>query len=819
METHSQPLANMLVYVCVLLLFHQLPLPLAAQRGFKGILNSTHNNQPISQANVLLIAAKDSTLVKGTTTNEAGYFELILPAGEGFLVQLSSPGYRDSILIPPAAGPENHLTDLGKLLLTPNTADLDGVVVVARKPLFEQKIDRLIINVKASPTNVGNTVLEVLEKSPGVIVDRSRQSVAMYGKDGVNVMINGKISYMPQEAMVQLLNSLNAASVEKIELITVPPAKYDAGGNAGYINIVMNANPDEGLNGNYNLGMGIGKGTFPTAGLNFNYRKKQANIFGTYSFSRQAQEQLITSYRITENGAETNEATIKNERDPYQRNHNLQLGLDYEIGKKTVAGVLFSGFNNKWAMDATSDAFYSSDIREVKAIRVDISEVNHWKSITGNFNLQHTFREGGSLSVNTDLMHYTNDNPTNYINDYFNGYNDHLYTTETFSNKITGYDLFVANADYSQRMKGNGVLETGVKYVQAGFLNNVEVAEKVQGSWVNNPSFTGRFNLDEKIWATYFSYSFSAGKRTNMQAGLRYEYTRSNLSSAVQKNIVDRKYGNLFPTFYINHKVKDEQTLNLSYNRRIDRPSFRNLAPFIYFTDPKTFISGNAALQPAITDAVKLDYTLKRLVFSIGYNFEDNSMAIFLPETDTSNNSQVSVTRNLDYTKSWNLTLGLPFRVAKWWYSTINITGTHMVVKGTFNKVDKELEQAFFSLSGSQIFSLPGYFTIELKGEYNSKSLAWGSILNAYGKMDIALQKKFMKADGTLTLGVDNMLNTYNWNFYVQVPEAGIESGIKLNFWPVTYKIGWTQQFGNHSLRASRQRKSGGDDVRQRVER
>jgi hypothetical protein len=274
-----------------------LPIYIMGQGRVSGKVND-NSSKPVPNASILILNAKDSSMVKGAASDAAGEFAFTkVPAGK-YLAVVSSASFVDEYV--PVFEVQVSPVDLGNIILQPSSSELKSVVVSAKKPMFEQKIDRMVINVKNSITSAGGTVLEVLEKSPGVTVNRSSGAISLNGKDGVMVMINGKMSYMPAESIVQLLNGMNAANVEKIELITTPPAKYDAGGNAGYINIVLINNPDEGFNGSYNLSMGIGNGTYPKAGINFNFRKKKINLYGSYDYSRLAQLMFWNTYRKVE---------------------------------------------------------------------------------------------------------------------------------------------------------------------------------------------------------------------------------------------------------------------------------------------------------------------------------------------------------------------------------------------------------------------------------------------------------------------------------------------------------------------------------------
>ena len=207
------------------------------------------NRQPLFNCSVVLLLPKDSSLVKTGLSNKNGNFHIEMDTTGSYLLLITHIGYEN--LFSTVVIAENKDVNLGNFVLQKQAQQLQEAIVIAKKPFLEQQIDRTVINVKSSITNIGGTVLEVLEKSPGMRIDYSANTLNMSGKSGVRVMINGKLSYLSEAALMDMLRGIQAAAVEKIELITTPPAKYDAEGNAGYINIVLNQTPDEGLNVNY----------------------------------------------------------------------------------------------------------------------------------------------------------------------------------------------------------------------------------------------------------------------------------------------------------------------------------------------------------------------------------------------------------------------------------------------------------------------------------------------------------------------------------------------------------------------------------------
>jgi len=386
------------------LLLANLSISLYGQHTISGKVTD-NNNQGLEFCNALLLNAIDSSLLNGVVCDAEGKFSIPNVKSGEYLIAYSFIGFEttyQSIEV-------DQSKDIGNISIASSGINIDAIMVTARRPMFEQKIDRMVVNVQNSITSAGTTVLEVLQKSPGVIVNRQSGTVSMSGKDGVQVMINGKLSYMPSSALLTMLDGMSSNNVDKIELITTPPAKYDAGGNAGYINIVLKQSPDEGLNGNLSMTMAAFYGTSPAASLDLNQRNGN-------SFSRDAQRQFFNSYRKINIENKITEITIMSDRDPSQLNSNVRIGLDYQFSPKTTIGVLASGYNNKWSMDAINTSDTKINNQKDTSISITNDELNQWKHGMINTNISHKTEHSGDFSINVDFLTYDNKNPNNYLN-------------------------------------------------------------------------------------------------------------------------------------------------------------------------------------------------------------------------------------------------------------------------------------------------------------------------------------------------------------------------------------------------------------------
>ncbi len=675
-----------------------------------GILTDS-NGEVVPFINVLLLQSNDSTFVKGTITLDNGTYQLENIKPGKYFIMGSMVGYQSAY---------SQSFDLNgdykvEHLILSEGETLDEVVVKATKPLYQQKVDRMVINVANSIVSAGGSALEILERSPGVLVDRQGSSISVVGKSGVVVMINGKRSYLPASAVVQFLESMSSDNIESIELITTPPANLDAEGNAGYINIVMKQNLDIGFNGSYSLSVGYGNGETSSDNISFNYRKDKINIFGNYSFLLDGRETYWSTNReyMQDNNLLTT-STVTN-RDPTQRNHNIRLGLDYQITKKTITGLLFNTYDTKWTMDAFNESVDTENGNVTSYVELLNYELNQWKHFGVNYNIKHNFTGDKFISIDFDYLYYKDNNPTDYTNSFFDENKVFTRTALLRSSKITPLKTWVSKLDYSNKINDKFKFELGVKGTLSNFENEVSVEDFVNNNWVIDPSLTNKSNLDEKILATYSALDYQLNDKISLKIGLRYEFTDSQLDTDTKGKVVDRQYGILFPSVFLNKKFTDDLIMNLSYSKRITRPTFNDLAPFVLFVDPNTFISGNSSLQPAISNSFKYDLNYKSYILSFQYTNEDSSIAQFQERIDEETDRLIFEASNLEFTKTFSTTIGLPLRFNDWWKSQNNLIYIKQKVNALYNGDPIEIKLGNFSVNSTHSFNFTEAFLLKLQ--------------------------------------------------------------------------------------------------------
>jgi len=800
--------------ILIVILFHSSKS--FGQSDINGMVTEV-SGSPLGYANVLLLQALDSSFIKGEIADEDGKYHFHnIPQGD-YLCEFTMVGY------------PNKYSDIFKITSTSTTIDLgimkmdesitlDGVEIVAKRAFLEQKIDRTVVNVSNSITNAGGNALEVLQRSPGIQVNKLSRTISLVGKEGVVIMINGQISRVPADAILQLLEGMNADNIDRIELIHTPPANFEAQGNAGIINIVLKSTGDEGLNGTYSLNAGRGRGNKYGGSINFNYRKKHINIFGGYDHQYDLNPQVFTNYRGIQQGNDFLETDTRSD-----RNHtpttgqNARLGVDFQLSKNTVLGVLTTMLDRDWYMEAVNTAGYFTNGKEDFRIIMPNVETNHARSYTGNINLTHKFSGNQSINIDADLVSYNINNPSNYDVNTFNATGTQTSQYSLRIDKKTPINIRVVKMDYTWDISKDFKLEAGAKYIETGFDNDIIVdSAGINKVWSNLEDYTSFSTLNENIIAGYGTFSGKISEKTEFKGGLRYEYTNSNLSAIGQPNIVDRHYPSWFPSIFLNHKISEQNSINFSYSRRISRPGLMQMAAFLVFSDPTTLLGGNPAIQPSFTNALKLDLTHNSIRFGLSYSIEDSPIGI-VPTVDAITNRQINSWQNLINTKVANANFYFPLHPAAWYDLTSNFFINSSVTNFELEGKPFQIHNINYGFNINNSIKLPKGFALEVTGNFNSPGY-WGVAKSrANGTFNVGIQKSLGNNWGNLRFNANDIFMSSNWYLLTDQPQVNLLVNSSFRFAERVFMLSWTNTFGNSKLKSSRNRQTGSAEEVKRI--
>jgi len=753
------------------------------------------NKNPIPFCNVLLIDTNYSQNYVGGATDENGYFEIDTNFSGSIRVKISNVGFQEYLSEKIDINQNNSVFELGEISLSDKAFALNDVSVLAKKLPYKREIDRTVISLESEPNTQGSSVLDILERTPGVILDRQNNSLSMLGKDGVNVMINGKMTYMPTSALVQFLNGMSSDNVKTIELITTPPSKYDAEGNSGYINIELKKRLDEGVNGNlsatnsfsYNdnesqrsISGGV-TASSPKNNINFNYSFMDNEIPGDGFFTRTYTNQtpFLETRSIFFNGVDI-------------PSHNIRFSYDYMIKEKLEIGTSITGYSSVEDQNSTTRYEEGQDINYEFARK----ELKDWKNVQINLFANYKISENTNIEFSYDILDY--ENYTNY-NALFEERIPNL-PLEIFTEKESPFDIKVSKVDFESLLLKKIKITAGIKFVKSDFtnINSVNIDGEIQEKYSNQSI------LDEHILAGYSQANFDITKKIKIQAGFRYEYTDTYVHSGFGETFIDREYGNLFPSLFLGYKLNDFNNLNISYSKRISRPAFTDMAPMLIFLDLNTAVFGNLSLRPSYSRNYQIDYRYKSVGLSAQYSNEKDVFARFSPTIDTETNFITYSPNNLDKRETITAILNFPIIPTKIWKIRYFTSLSYSEVNGLVDTrlINNSITSLRFNMNND--LNITDSFTIQVVGFYQTKrNLNNGGYMRPMGKLDISAQKK-LDENIILTLNGTNLLNTMKFRPMIDTPELNLLQMAEFNFLKPQAKITLTYNFGNSNVKTKK---------------
>ncbi|SFQ02155.1 TonB-dependent receptor [Hymenobacter arizonensis] len=784
-----------------------------AQANVRGTVQSA-TSSPIEFATVTLHRAADSTVVKTEFSDVKGAFQFERAALGRYLVSAAQVGFVRQWSQPfEVAGQSIELPALA--LATNAATQLKEVQVMGQKPLYEREADRTIVNVEGSTLAAGNTSLDVLRRSPGVTVD-GNDNLALRGRQGLLVLIDGKRQPMTGSELADYLRALPAEQLKSIELITNPPAKYDAQGGAGIIAINLKKDQRLGTNGTVNLTYGRGEFNRYTGGLSVNHRQKNINLFGSYNYADRAFLNLLNIHRDfyarpTATGRALTSTSDQENINPVNlQSHSWRGGLDYNLSEKTTIGAVLNGLDNQNSTDGTNRTALN-DLERGRELRYNSTNNsrNRLDNLSGNLNFRHTFTNTfGSQELTADADYATyRTRRAQRLNTFFAN-----EPTEANSLDQDGrLTIQSVKADYTQALNKQLRLELGAKSSLVTADNDL----KFFNDALLDLNRSNRFRYDENINAGYVNLNYSLPKLT-LQAGLRGEQTKAvgKQDREVEYKDFTRNYFQLFPSAAVKRKLSETHELDLSLSRRIDRPGYQQLNPFRQLIDRTTSGGGNPELLPQTSYNVELTHTFKQK-YSAGLSYSRTSDPIIntvQPETDS---TVVSTFRNLDLQHYYALTLTAPVDITKWWKTYNNAVLYYNRFNGEVAGTNLDQGGVTVSLTSNHTFTFGKGWSAELNGRYQSRQVDGFFVSRPNGDVSAGVQKSLWERKATIKLSVNDI-------FFTQI---GRVTSTYDNYVERFYlrrdtrfaNLTFSYRFGNDKLAPTRRRSGGAEDEKRRA--
>ncbi len=770
---------------------------------------------PLEFATVTLHRAADSVVVKTEFSDASGAFRLEAAAGPRYLVSVAQVGFgrawSPAFTLPPAGIALPPL----QLVASQATA-LREVTVTGRKPPYERLADRTIANVADSPLSAGATTLDVLGRSPGVTLDADN-NLSLRGRQGLLVVIDGKRVPLTGAELADYLRALPAQQVQSLELITNPPASYDAQGGAGVIAINLKKDQRLGFNGTANASYGRGElGKF-TGGLALNYRRQKLNLYGTYAYTdRRNFLRLDFDRQFAATPQAPASRTLQYDDQSSQlRSHTGKVGLDLNLSKRTLLGVSVSTLVSR-TTSATPSSTQLFDVAGQPTGRYSGNadqDINR-PSGSANLNLRHALADSanaGFVAFDADYARYHTTRLL-ALNTYFEA--PARPTNLLSGDQRSNLDIGALKADFSQPLPRRARLDAGAKVTRVASDSDVDFANTVNGVTSPAPDISSQFRYRENVNAAYVSLR-QARPSTTLQAGLRAEQSNT-LAETLGGAARERHYIQLFPSVLVQHTLSKEHALALAAGRRIDRPDYVQLNPIRSYIDVTSYRAGNPDLVPATSYNVELSHTYKqKFTTALAYARTDQPFVVVLQPAPDGGQLVVNRYVNLSTQHFYTLTLTAPLELTKWW--TLYANGLFYYNRFQGGLAGTMLDRGGFAtnLTLNNSFVLPRGWVAEVNGFYESHEVFQFQVIQPRGQVTAGVQKSLWNKQATLRLNVADIFYT--------VPTR--VTSTYDNFTESYYRredtrvvtAAFTYRFGNGKVAAARRRAAGADEELRRA--
>ncbi|MCI1187471.1 TonB-dependent receptor [Hymenobacter sp. DH14] len=806
------------------LVTRQLPLLLLGLVPLAGVAQQTapligtvrsETGAPIEFVTLTLHRAADSVVIKTEFSDVQGQFRFDALVGGRYLLSAAQIGYGrywSPALAVPAAG-----LVLPAIGLRPSAATaLKEITVTARKPLYEHQAGGTRVNVADSPLATGATALEVLGRAPGISTD-GKENLSLRGRQGLLVVVDGKRVPLTGADLADYLKALPAEQMQSIELLTNPPAQYDAQGGAGVIAITLKKDQRLGTNGSATLSVGRGGYGRITGGLVLNHRRKNLNLYGNYTYS---ERRYFTRYDFDRQYAGTSLLPAAasqqfNDQVSHLRSHAAKVGADCTLSKRTLLGASLTGLLSH--IDNSVDT--QSEFR-----MLDGSPLSRYTSVTAqnidrpsgsaNLNLRHALADSANAAAFTFDADYGRYHTTRLMAQQAN-YLEPQYAVNQFDgDQRVDLSIGTLKLDFSQPLPHRARLEAGAKATRVRSDNSTAFFSTMNGTTTFNPFISKDFRYAENVNAAYVSVR-TATAQTTVQAGLRAEQTNT-LAELSGEAARERHYTQLFPSLSAQRTLNARHALALALARRIDRPNYGQLNPLRFYVDPISYRAGNPDLVAQTSYSAELTHTYRqKFVTALAYARTDQPIVTTAQPSPDGGRLVVSQDVNLASQDYLALTLTAPLEPTKWWSMYANGVFYYLRFRGQLAGTQLNRAQPSCQLSLSNTFSLPRGWSAELSGNYQSSEI-WGfEKSTGRGQVGAGLLKSFWNKQGSLRFGATDIFYTSPARF----------TSTFVNFRETFYKREdlrvvtgtFTYRFGNGKVAAARKRAAGAEDELRRA--
>lgn len=792
MNTSHFPFFALLIYFLGVSNLAAAPTPKEVSKITGKIADQS--GEAVPYANVALVKL-DGGLVDGAVSDENGNFLIESAKIAKVKLVISSIGYQTYSSEPFDLAP-GLIKDFGSVSVVNETTGLDEVTVKASRPEIIIEPDKTIINVEGTVMAEGSNALDVVGRSPGIYVDQDG-NINLNGRNGVTVMINDRPTYMSSTDLANFLRSMPAENIRSIEVINNPSSRFDAEGSAGVINIQLKKNNVDGLFGNVQVG-GQYNGQFaPNAGITLNVKKGKLSTNGTLNYNEYA---AINELEINRNFTVEDGISIFNQNSKINSRYktpSFNGSANYEINPKQNLGLNVQASTSTDTNNNASETVVSNPGQDYNNFIESTNESGGTRNRLFT-NLHYDAKLdtlGSKISADVDYTIMDNESESLLDNSYWSGNNDPntAYTDKVQTLNDMYYTIFTAKADFTKAWKGGNTLEAGLKGSWVESDNNLDMGRaEGEGPFEPDPN-SNRFIYNENVLAAYGSFKGSFSEKVSYQAGLRGEYSDIVGNSVTLMQVNKQDYFDLFPSFFIQHKVSEKYQIVYNANRRITRPNYRLLNPFVYYIDPLTSETGNPNLTPQYSTNFEMNHVVNgSYQFTLGYSVtEDAFMQVFVQ--DQEDRTTTTYTDNFDQTRNANFRAIVPVEIKKWWSTSNMLQVNYNQFQSQIGEDMLDVGQVSYMVRTQQNFTLPKGFKMEVMAMYIGPQL-WGQgQIGGFGWVDAGVTKSLMKDKISISVNGTDIFRTQlikanidfadiDTNFRQYRSNQGVRFTLKYNF-------------------------------------
>lgn len=717
--------------------------------------------ETIPFATVAVMKLPDSTVVTGTTTEMDGSFSMDSPSQGDYLLRFSAIGFKSTYTEPFRINRESEAHSFGTIVMAEEVTMLNEVMIQTWRPKVKMDNGKMVMRIEETAIASGSTAYEMLSKAPGVSVAQDG-TFAINGKQGVAVMIDGRLSYLSGAELQTILESMPAENIKEIEVITNPSAKYDAEGAAGILNINLKKNSMTGFNGSLYAGYKYRTMDLYSGGLNLNHKKGNWNSYLNVDLPQTGftRDQEVGRIYAPEEGLKYFNQSGEDYRKLFSP--SVQIGTDYDLNERHRIGGMFNYSHVDRTGDwRTTSELYDADRNYIGTIRArNFNEQDQGLTRVNVHYVGELDTVGTTLSADLDYVRLDKEVDYRFTNRYDYSDTPSEELENLYSNSLSDYDIYSAKVDFGKRLSTTSSFEIGVKTSKVISDSELQYFREENGDRVLDPSLSDRFRYEEEIYAAYINYNNRFNDTWNLNLGLRAEQTVGEGVSFTMDEVHTKDYLEFFPNFSLDQNVNENYKVNYSFSRRITRPSYSRLNPVIFYLDPYTYAVGNPGLKAQINNKFQVSQTFnKKYHLMLSYDYAENFLAE-IPSTDPETLESNLSERNLDHLISYGATLVAPFELTSFWNSNntlvLNQQDNDLVIDG--EKIENN--NFFYMFQSNHQIGLPADIKLELNGTYRGP-MAYGVYdIGEQWWLDVGIKKSFMNDKLDVSVNATDIFKT-----------------------------------------------------------